>query len=438
MSGSTVSGAINAGDGDDEFTWSSGTLGAFDGGIGSDTATITAASYTGSEVLDGGDVTGGTTTIAVADVSSGDATGNDVLVVDVAGTSSAGDFVSPTISSGAYLYDLNQVGSDWYLQSSGFVPTAESFAPALSVAQDMGRDYLGNLWERVGHRETGWSANGRGDGSGVWGRAHGKLLDAGSGATSSGASFETAHGFLQAGVDFAGFDLDEGNLVLSIMGHYGNSDTDVANVIGGKIANVDINGYGVGGSVTFYNEAQTFYLDAVGQATWYDVDIDSTEFGLNGSERTAHAKTDGFGYALSLEAGYRHAISDQWAFVPQGQLIYSKADFDNTVDSEGVALSVLDGDNLEGRIGIALEGHSDVSFGYFRLNLIEELKGKNQVLTSGTKFTTDFSGTSAEMSAGGSFLVTPSVRLYTDITGRVGFKNEVASARGTIGAKVNW
>ena len=214
----------------------------------------------------------------------------------------------------------------------------EAYAPALSAIQSMGRDFLGNLWERVGHRETGWSAEGRGNGTGVWGRAHGKLLDAGSGATSSGASFETAHGFLQAGVDFAGFDLDEGNLVLSIMGHYGNSDTDVANVIGGKIANVDINGYGVGGSVTFYNEAQTFYLDAVGQATWYDVDIDSTEFGLNGSERTAHAKTDGFGYALSLEAGYRHAISDQWAFVPQGQLIYSKADFDNTVDSEGVAL----------------------------------------------------------------------------------------------------
>ena len=79
-----------------------------------------------------------------------------------------------------------------------------------------------------------------------------------------------------------------------------------------------------------------------------------------------------------------------------------------------------------------------MSFGYFRVNLIEEFEGKNRINASGTKFTADFSGTSAELSAGGSFLVTPGVRLYTDITGRAGFKNEVASARGTIGAKVNW
>ena len=578
LDGATISGTIAGdtipsiynpaplpGSGDDQFIWTSGTMAAFDGGDGSDTADVSAAEYDGSQILDGGDdvavadgwidtltldgltvtvnggniinwenvvvdggmiafsdnmievgsdtgtgmtlqngavldatsnplsiignltnnaivdmqdgatgdsvsvsndysgtgalqvdtdfatdtsdtlvvggnVTGGTTTVSVGDVSSGDATGNDVLVVDVAGTSSAGDFalVGDEIIAGPYAYTLNlESDTNWYLQST-VLPQVEAYAPALSAIQSMGRDFLGNLWERVGHRETGWSAEGRGNGTGVWGRAHGKLLDAGSGATSSGASFETAHGFLQAGVDFAGFDLDEGNLVLSIMGHYGNSDTDVANVIGGKIANVDINGYGVGGSVTFYNEAQTFYLDAVGQATWYDVDIDSTEFGLNGSERTAHANTDGFGYGFSLEAGYRYAISDQWAFVPQGQLTYSNTDFDNTADSEGVALSVLDGDSLEGRIGFALEGHSDVSFGYFRVNLIEEFEGKNRINASGTKFTADFSGTSAELSAGGSFLVTPGVRLYTDITGRAGFKNEVASARGTIGAKVNW
>ncbi|MGI9370926.1 MAG: hypothetical protein ACR2OJ_00390 [Hyphomicrobiales bacterium] len=46
--------------------------------------------------------------------------------------------------------------------------------------------------------------------------------------------------------------------------------------------------------------------------------------------------------------------------------------------------------------------------------------------------------TSGEMSAGGSFIVRPGVRLYTDITGQVGFSNGVASARGTAGVKVNW
>jgi outer membrane autotransporter protein len=392
----------------------------------------------------GGDVIGGTTVVGVNDVTTGTSTGNDVLVVDVAGTSSAGDFSSPTIAAGAYLYDLNQVGSDWYLQATSFVPTAETFAPALTVIQGMGRDYLGNLWERMGHRETGWSASGRTtsgrttEGSGVWGRAHGKLLHADEEVTSTDATFETAHGFLQAGVDFAGFDFDDGDVVLSLMGHYGTSATDVDNAIRKKISDIDIDGYGIGGSVTFYNAAQTFFADAVGQATWYDVDIHSTQFGSRGSERTARAKTDGFGYALSFEAGYRHAISDQWAFVPQAQLIYSNSDFDNVTDSEGVALSVLDGESLEGRIGVALEGHSDVSFGYFRLNLIEEFMGKNKILASSTTFETDVSGASFEMSAGGSFLVSPGVRLYTDSTGRTGLEKELHSFRGTVGAKVNW
>ena len=128
-----------------------------------------------------------------------------------------------------------------------------------------------------------------------------------------------------------------------------------------------------------------------------------------------------------------------WSFVPQAQLIYSKSKFDNTVDSEGVALSVDDGKSLEGRIGVAFEGHTaDNSFGYFRLNLIEEFEGKNTITAAGTGFSTSVHGTSGEMSAGGSFIVRPGVRLYTDITGRVGFSNGVASARGTAGVKVNW
>jgi hypothetical protein len=57
LNGATLIGVVNAGDGDDGFIWSSGTLGSFDGGDGSDTAIVTAASYTGSELLDGGDNT---------------------------------------------------------------------------------------------------------------------------------------------------------------------------------------------------------------------------------------------------------------------------------------------------------------------------------------------------------------------------------------------
>lgn len=52
---------VNQGSGDDEATWSGGNLLIYSGGDGSDALTVTAASYTGLEVLGGGD-----------DLSSGD------------------------------------------------------------------------------------------------------------------------------------------------------------------------------------------------------------------------------------------------------------------------------------------------------------------------------------------------------------------------------
>ncbi|MGH6977679.1 MAG: hypothetical protein ACRED4_00045, partial [Brevundimonas sp.] len=53
----TGSGTVNAGDGDDTFTWMTGTLAtSFDGGNGSDTATVTASAYDGTiQALEGGD-----------------------------------------------------------------------------------------------------------------------------------------------------------------------------------------------------------------------------------------------------------------------------------------------------------------------------------------------------------------------------------------------
>lgn len=55
--GSSIT-AVSTDAGDDFFTWQSGALGSFDGGTGSDTATIQAVEYDGSQVLDGGDDTG--------------------------------------------------------------------------------------------------------------------------------------------------------------------------------------------------------------------------------------------------------------------------------------------------------------------------------------------------------------------------------------------
>ncbi|WOE76123.1 autotransporter outer membrane beta-barrel domain-containing protein [Alterisphingorhabdus coralli] len=57
LNGATISEAVQGGDGDDRFDWTSGVTPNFNGGTGSDTATVSATEYDGSQLLDGGDDT---------------------------------------------------------------------------------------------------------------------------------------------------------------------------------------------------------------------------------------------------------------------------------------------------------------------------------------------------------------------------------------------
>lgn len=89
-----------------------------------------------------GDVTGAATRIKMrlTGAAAGAATaGNGILVVQVAGASPAGAFVlDGPVWHGGYLYELRQIGKDWFLQSraapapiSGGAPTP---VPALPGA----------------------------------------------------------------------------------------------------------------------------------------------------------------------------------------------------------------------------------------------------------------------------------------------------------------
>src|SRR5690606_29850504 len=90
--------------------------------------------------------------------------------------------------------------------------------------------------------------------------------------------------------------------------------------------------------------------DGQGSLSWYDSDLHS-------DTAQANLATDlkGFGYAASLEAGKRIAVSPSWSLTPQAQLIYSKVDYDNFTDSFGSKVSLLNGQNLRGRLGIAAD-----------------------------------------------------------------------------------
>ncbi|WP_328505102.1 autotransporter outer membrane beta-barrel domain-containing protein, partial [Brucella intermedia] len=80
-------------------------------------------------------------------------------------------------------------------------------------------------------------------------------------------------------------------------------------------------------------------------ANWYDSDL-----GVDAVNPTLANGNKGFGYALSLEAGQRIAIDQNWSLTPQAQLMFSSVDFDTFKDTYGARISNRDGDSLTGRL----------------------------------------------------------------------------------------
>ncbi len=139
---------------------------------------------------------------------------------------------------------------------------------------------------------------------------------------------------------------DNGNVVLNTTLDANASPSDQIVINGGTasgqtgLAINNINGTGA---------PTTDGIKAQGQVTWYDSDLYSDTL----RQRLADG-SDGFGYALSLEAGKRIALNENWILTPQAQLTWSTVDFDSFIDPYGARVSLDKGDSLKGRLGLAL------------------------------------------------------------------------------------
>ncbi len=351
------------------------------------------------------------TTIAVNNVSGAGAltTNNGIALVEVLNKSSsadgvftlAGDYVTKdgqqAVVGGAYAYTLehNGVGADatdgnWYLRSQipGSGPESEpryaASAPVYEAYPQilLGMNGLSSMQSRVGNRywkevpvpaepvfckdpaqnfrcaptteqnaayadsNSGYTLNA----NGVWGRIEGIHNQVEPDVSTTGVKYNQNVLKLQAGIDGQLMENESGKLIGGAWVHYvhGSAKTNsIHDAINGG-GEINTNGYGLGGSLTWYGE-NGFYLDAQGQVTWYKSDLD-----FDGGRRSLVGGNDGFGYALSIEGGKRITINPAWSLTPQAQLTWSSVTFDDFTDSFGIPVSLDRGDSLQGRMGLAL------------------------------------------------------------------------------------
>lgn len=184
------------------------------------------------------------------------------------------------------------------------------------------------------------------------------------------------------------------------------------------------------------------YIDGVGQYTWYDSDLSSSDFGslVEGNH--------GDGYALSLEIGKRLALSGGWNWVPQAQLIYSSVDFDDFAmvnpDDTLTRVSAGDGDSLLGRIGVRLEtlgtNGTQRFQGYGIVNLTYEFLDGTSVKVGATELDQQGQDFWGEIGLGGTYAFNDKVSLY----GEARYASSLEDAGdsytygGNIGLRINW
>ncbi|MGJ8629154.1 MAG: autotransporter outer membrane beta-barrel domain-containing protein [Sulfitobacter sp.] len=357
------------------------------------------ATDTSDQLIVAGNVTGGTTLIGIADVTTGTATGNNVVVVDVSGTTSAGDFAlaGGPITSGVFDYDLEEVQREWVLAGAMNATGAVYEALPLTLA---GFNSLPSLTQRVHQRSST-------EGQPVWLRFSADTLSAKPDTSSSGLSFDRNQWGLQTGLDFALEPSAAGHWVLGATLQYGQISSNVQNAIGtGKIKS---KGYGVGATATFYGDSG-FYTDLQGQVNWLDSDITSS---TSGSLIEGH---DSMAYSLSVEVGKSYSLASAGTLTPQAQLIWGRVDGNSFTDAAGNTVVPGNNESLVGRLGLTYQSESTGRGQFYVLgNVLHDFSGAQTTNVAGTTLSARSSDTWGEIGIGGNFLLTPNQKLFGEL-----------------------
>jgi outer membrane autotransporter protein len=278
-------------------------------------------------------------------------------------------------------------------------------------------------------------------GSGAWGRLVGVSgeyqLDDDSG------DIEEDMWMAQAGADFVVSESEDSRVLVGFSIHYTENDTDVSTADFGDVGTIDSTGWGVSGSVTWYNQAGA-YADGVISATWFESDLDSDALG-----GSLFSENEGFAWSISGEGGMRYQFRPNYYWVPQAQLIYTDVDIDGFTDPFGAEVDEADSDSLIGRLGVAFEylnrstdesGNIHRMQGYGIVNLLYEFLGQPGVSVSGIDLDEDIDDFWGEFGAGFTYSFNDQWSVYGEGSYRTAWENfgDSQALQGSIGLRYNW
>lgn len=380
-----------------------------------------------TDLLDVDGNTSGSSWLVVTNVGgAGAQTIEGIKVINVDGTSAGtfslvGDYVfegDEAVVGGAYAYRLYQGGvsdptnGDWYLRSE-IIDAGPLYAPTVPLYENYANvlqsfNELGTLQQRVGSRE--WLNGGQAGEDGaiapdaIWARIDASQGHFEPGVSTTGASYDVTTWRLQAGMDGVLHQSEAGSLVAGVNAQFGTVSSDITSMYGA--GSVNALGFGLGGTLTWYGTGG-LYVDGQAQLIRYSADIVSDDTGT-----TLVEGNDAFGYGLSIEAGQKIGLDDNWSLTPQAQLSYSAVRFSDFTDQYDGTVSLSDGgDTLVGRLGLSADyegewqdaaGETKRTHLYGIANLYYDFLDGSTVDVSGTKFVSQNQGLWGGVGIGGS------------------------------------
>ncbi|MDM9646766.1 autotransporter outer membrane beta-barrel domain-containing protein [Rhizobium sp. S163] len=286
----------------------------------------------------------------------GETTGDGIKIVDVAGVSASDVFVlgAPAIG-GAYRYGLFQNGitdpadGDWYLRTVSLAPTVPVYESYPIVL--LGMTDLPTLRQRVGDRywseqdDTVGSPDGFTGPRNFWTRIEG-AHDHAEGNSTTDMSYDSNRYLVQVGIDGLLEETFKGMLIAGLNVQYGQTHANIASPLGNGENNTD--SYSIGATLSWIGSDGS-YVDGQAQVAHLSTNLSASEVGK------LVDRNDGNGYALSIEAGRKMAIDNNWSIIPQAQFSYNAVNFDSFTDPFNAHVSLDRADTAKGRIGLAVD-----------------------------------------------------------------------------------
>lgn len=286
----------------------------------------------------------------------------------------------------------------------------------------------------------------------AWGRIFGETGDVGYGGKNAlarfgkfgknGPSYDYDLAGFQAGMDLIRRTGKDGSSdIAGLYAGAGRIDSNVKDTLGGKAGSTSMDGYSVGAYWT-HKGASGWYVDGVVQGTRYSDIRGNSVLGQS-------MRSEGWGFASSLEGGYPIALGMGWTVEPQAQIIYQHLALDDSSDAYGL-IAYKDSDTAYGRIGGRLKkdwtiGDNRMMTTWARTNIWHTF-GSNAKTTFSTldglsplTFGTRLGGSWAQFGLGVSGHVMPDVNVFATGDYNVSLDSGNGhSLSGRLGLKVVW